>query len=114
LFTIFPSFQIHQIALGLAYLHSRRPPVLHGDLKAVNVLVNASGDAMLADFGLSRINRDISTRSSHVNVAGSLRWMAPERLREGRLTAATDVYAFALTAFEASTSPHWTDFSVAN
>lgn len=91
---------VHQITLGLAYLHSRKPPILHGDLKAVNVLVNASGDAILADFGLSRVNRDISTRSSRVHTAGSLRWMAPERLRSGKLTTETDVYAFALTVFE--------------
>jgi serine/threonine protein kinase len=103
-------FQVHQIALGLAYLHSRRPPILHGDLKAVNVLVNASGDAILADFGLSRVNRDISTRTSRVHTAGSLRWIAPERLREGKLTAATDVYAFSLTAFEASICFSLADF----
>jgi hypothetical protein len=71
-------------------------------LAQVNVLVNGNGDAVLADFGLSRVNRDISIRSSVANPTGTPRWMAPERLREGKLTAATDVYAYALTAFEES------------
>ncbi|KAF9443485.1 kinase-like protein, partial [Macrolepiota fuliginosa MF-IS2] len=47
---------IHDIISGLEYLHSNH--VVHGNLKGVNVLVNASQRACLADFGLSTIRDD--------------------------------------------------------
>ena len=41
-----------QVAEGMAYLHSRSPPVVHRDLKSHNVLLDAQGDCKLCDFGL--------------------------------------------------------------
>ena len=41
------------VAAGMSFLHLDRPPVLHKDLKAANVLVNAQFEAKIADFGLS-------------------------------------------------------------
>jgi len=43
-----------QLLRGVAYLHSRRPPVLHRDLKLSNLLVDASGVLKIADLGLAR------------------------------------------------------------
>ena len=41
------------MAAGLAYLH---PSVVHRDLKPQNVLLDADGHAVLADFGISRVS----------------------------------------------------------
>jgi serine/threonine protein kinase len=65
----------------------------------VNVLVNNNGDAVLADFGLSKVKQEFS-ETSNVVLSGSPRWMAPERLSEGKLTRPVDIYAWAMTAFE--------------
>ena len=42
------------ISSGLRFLHSSDPQVLHGDLKAANILVDSKFRAKVADFGLSQ------------------------------------------------------------
>ncbi|KAG8941296.1 hypothetical protein FRC04_004615 [Tulasnella sp. 424] len=68
------------IAKGLAYLHSRTPEIVHGDLKSNNVLITNENDAMLSDFGLSRVMEENPQWTPPHRQAGSVRWMAPELL----------------------------------
>lgn len=65
------------MARGMAYLHGRRPPVLHRDLKSPNVLVDEQWRCKVGDFGLSRV-RDAGKTMTKV---GSPLWVAPEVLR---------------------------------
>jgi len=52
---------IKGIASAMTYMHSRRPfAVIHRDLKPANILLNAAGEAKVADFGLSKM-LDIDT-----------------------------------------------------
>ncbi|EEB91654.1 hypothetical protein MPER_09956, partial [Moniliophthora perniciosa FA553] len=104
---------IVQIAQGLSYLHNFTPSIVHGDLKASNILVDAEGQAVITDFGLSGV-KDLSrsfTSVRHLQPAssflgGSTRWMAPELfLYESEsnwigVTTASDVFAFASTCLE--------------
>ncbi|KIO19420.1 hypothetical protein M407DRAFT_30959 [Tulasnella calospora MUT 4182] len=48
-------FQIYGVALGLEYLHTCQPPIRHGDLKSLDIFVNSSNCAVIADFGSARI-----------------------------------------------------------
>ena len=40
------------VAKGLAYMHSHRPPILHRDVKSLNILVSKQWTGKVADFGL--------------------------------------------------------------
>ena len=46
---------LENVASGLLYLHERNPPVVHGDLRAKNVLLTSSSVAKITGFGSSRI-----------------------------------------------------------
>ncbi|KAG8912886.1 hypothetical protein FRC01_004844 [Tulasnella sp. 417] len=46
--------QIHDVACGIEYLHSRNPPICHADLKSLNILVNSDNHAVITDFGSAR------------------------------------------------------------
>ncbi|KAG8970627.1 hypothetical protein FRC05_000563 [Tulasnella sp. 425] len=94
---------VRQVVEGLVYLHSQDPPVVHGDLKGGNVLIDKEGDAALCDFGLSTllmVNPATMTMST-VGV-GTVRWCAPELLTSNvpEKTPASDVWAFAALALE--------------
>ncbi|KAK1235736.1 hypothetical protein PQX77_001024, partial [Marasmius sp. AFHP31] len=91
---------VHDIASGLAYLHSKK--IVHGDLKGVNVLITRLLRACIADFGLSRIadTHGIGVTSS-TRSAGTMRWLAPELLSENeRPSKMSDMYAFASVCYE--------------
>ncbi|KIO16409.1 hypothetical protein M407DRAFT_45269, partial [Tulasnella calospora MUT 4182] len=45
---------ICDVAEGVEYLHGRSPPVYHGDLKSVNILVTSECRAVITDFGSAR------------------------------------------------------------
>ncbi|KAJ3130504.1 hypothetical protein HK098_000069 [Nowakowskiella sp. JEL0407] len=90
---------LYEVSQGMSYLHNRR--VVHGDLKALNILVDKYGKAVVSDFGFAVLKRVTTTRTAEsTGVAGTLRWMSPERLQGGKLTNAVDVYAFGMMAFE--------------
>jgi len=74
-----------QVAEGMRHLHSRRPPVVHRDLKSHNVLLDANGDAKLCDFGL------VNTREA---TAGTPNYMAPELFLSKPFGNPVDVFAF--------------------
>jgi serine/threonine protein kinase len=96
---------LHQISQGLVYLHSQG--IVHGDLKAVNVLIDDGDNAVLCDFGLTRLKVDIIRRTSREDsglVMGSRNWMAPERFCGGALREACDIYSFGMTIFEIHTN----------
>ncbi|KAG6915880.1 hypothetical protein DXG01_009417 [Tephrocybe rancida] len=67
-------------ASGLSYLHDN--DIIHGDLKGANILVDESGRARLADFGISSVmDADIvswTTQTSSSSEGGTVRWQAPE------------------------------------
>ncbi|TFK79567.1 hypothetical protein K466DRAFT_570161 [Polyporus arcularius HHB13444] len=90
---------IHEIAKGMAYLHSK--DVLHGDLKAANVLVSDRHHCVISDFGQSEMKSEAYRISGMPLPHGTLRWQAPE-LMSGMsgLTQEIDVYAFAITCIE--------------
>ncbi|KAF9228991.1 WD40 repeat-like protein [Gyrodon lividus] len=71
---------LHDVAVGLQYLHSRS--VVHGDLSGSNVLIHGNGRACIADFGLSTLLTELggSTFSTSLQGRGTLRWAAPELL----------------------------------
>ncbi|KIO25962.1 hypothetical protein M407DRAFT_24712 [Tulasnella calospora MUT 4182] len=52
---------IQDVVNGVEYLHSREPPVCHGDLKSLNILVNSSYRAVITDFGSARIKTRVAT-----------------------------------------------------
>ncbi|KAG9011342.1 hypothetical protein FRB90_007357 [Tulasnella sp. 427] len=45
---------IHDVACGIQYLHTQDPPICHGDLKSLNILVNSASHAIIRDFGSAR------------------------------------------------------------
>ncbi|CDO74643.1 hypothetical protein BN946_scf184944.g2 [Trametes cinnabarina] len=93
---------VHQIAKGMAYLHSKG--VLHGDLKAANVLVDDKGHCVISDFGQSEMKSEAYRISGMPLPHGTLRWQAPELMSgQSGLTQEVDVYAFAITCVEIMT-----------
>ncbi|EGD75745.1 TKL/DICTY4 protein kinase [Salpingoeca rosetta] len=82
---------VKDIVSGMRYIHNLKPPVVHGDLKTKNVLVDGNFKAKVADFGLSQKQRF---------GCGTPFWMAPEVLRGGEVTREADVYSFAITVYE--------------
>lgn len=87
------------IATGLAYLHQQG--IVHGDMKAGNVLVDSSGSARIADYGMRRFKgRSQSLAASEIL---RLRHMSPECLMASESvppTKASDTYAFGMTIYE--------------
>ncbi|CAN0854352.1 L-type lectin-domain containing receptor kinase IV.2 [Linum grandiflorum] len=88
------------VASGLLYLHEEwEQIVLHRDIKASNVLLDADLNGRLGDFGLARLY-DHGTNPQTTHVVGTVGYLAPELSRLGKATTATDVYAFGVFMLE--------------
>ena len=97
-----------QIADALAEAHSRR--IIHRDIKPQNVMLTASGQVKVLDFGLARVVREGSlvdsggeTESLLTNpgaVIGTVPYMSPEQVRGESLDARSDIFSFGAVLYE--------------
>ena len=85
---------IRQVAAALDAAHAAG--VIHCDVKPANVIVDREGAAKLTDFGIARAARDRDEQE----LLGTARYIAPERVEGGPVTARTDVYGLGLVAYE--------------
>jgi len=90
----------NDIANGMSFLHSAKPPIVHRDLKSPNVLLastdyNAPVVAKVSDFGLSGAMSTVSSAE-----VANPRWLAPEIMNFQEFTEAADVYSYGVILWE--------------
>ena len=95
-------------ALCEALEHAHARGVVHRDVKPGNVMVLAepaagAGFAKLTDFGIAHLAAAGDELTATGDVLGTLAYMAPEQAEGARVTGASDVYALALSLYEAWT-----------
>ncbi len=96
-----------KVADGLGYLHEAG--YVHRDVKPQNIVVgNGGSDVKVIDFALARqqdgsFGRHLLRRLSERRRPGTWSYMAPEQIRNKRLTGASDIYSLGVTVFEAVT-----------
>eukprot|EP00891_Asterochloris_glomerata_P009732 jgi/Astpho2/9732/e_gw1.00149.41.1_t len=98
------------VARGMNYLHSCKPPIVHRDLKSPNLLVDKDLTVKVCDFGMSRVRR--TTLLSSKTQAGTPEWTAPEVLRSQSYNEKSDVYSFGVILWELMTNKEpWGDMT---
>lgn len=87
-------------ARGLEYLHEHcNPMVIHRDVKAANVLLDASFEAVVGDFGLAKMV-DIGRNTVTTGLRGTMGHIAPEYIKTGRPSVKTDIFGYGVTLLE--------------
>lgn len=86
---------------ALAYLHNRKPPILHRDIKPGNVKITPEGQVFLVDFGLAKViqGSQMTTTGARAMTPG---YSPPEQYGTARTDLRTDIYSLGATLYAAS------------
>ena len=86
---------VHEVSLGLCYLHNHDPPIVHRDLSPNNVLLTAHHVAKISDLGVAKVIK-ADSRKTMTKAPGTVDFMPPEALDNTPVYGPPmDVFSFA-------------------
>ncbi len=89
---------------ALSYLHTRKPPILHRDIKPGNVKITPDGHIFLVDFGLAKVYHSASQATKSGARAMTPGYSPPEQYGTARTDPRTDIYSLGATLYAALSS----------
>ncbi len=84
------------ICAGLEGIHGSG--IVHRDLKPGNILITSEGNIKIADFGISYSER--ASRLNPEKLVGTVEYVSPEYIRDGKTDARSDLYSLGVIAYE--------------
>mmetsp|Transcript_21273 Transcript_21273/g.82567 ORF Transcript_21273/g.82567 Transcript_21273/m.82567 type:complete len:619 (-) Transcript_21273:154-2010(-) len=85
---------------GIVALHAENPPIVHRDLKSLNLLVNSENRVKVCDFGLSRYTQGSGDNSTLGKLRGTYAYSAPEVYHGKPYSTKSDVYSIGVIMWE--------------
>lgn len=86
---------------ALMYLHTRKPPILHRDIKPGNVKITPDGHIFLVDFGLAKVYQNAHQATTTGARAMTPGYSPPEQYGTARTDPRTDIYSLGATLYAA-------------
>ncbi|XP_045604643.2 uncharacterized protein [Procambarus clarkii] len=91
-------------ARALQFLHTvKEKPLIHGDVKSANILLDQNYEPKLGDFGLAREGKSQSTSMKVSRVHGTKPYLPADYLRSKKLSVKVDTYSYGVVLFELCT-----------
>ena len=86
---------VHDVSLGLCYLHNHDPPIVHRDLSPNNILLTAHHVAKISDLGVAKVIK-ADSRKTMTKAPGTIDFMSPESIANSPVYGPPmDVFSFA-------------------
>ena len=109
---------LHDVAVGLSYLHNQTPPIIHGELCANNVLLTSNMRAKIVYLGVAKILQLTQPEINYMaKTSGTSVYMSPEATNGNHenqdCSSSTDIYSFGIMVNHVMTGkwPHFESHS---